>query len=48
VNHPATRQRLNSLGVDLKGSSRDELRSFMRNEVSRWSTIAKQAGVKPE
>jgi tripartite-type tricarboxylate transporter receptor subunit TctC len=48
LNHPATRQRLNTLGVDLKGSTRDELRSFMRAEVARWSAIAKNAGVKPE
>lgn len=48
LNHPGTRERLNTLGVDLKGSTRDELRSFMRNEVERWSAIAKQAGVKPE
>lgn len=48
LNHPATRQRLNTLGIDLKGSSRDELRSFMRNEVERWGAIARSAGVKPE
>jgi tripartite-type tricarboxylate transporter receptor subunit TctC len=48
LNHPATRQRLNTLGVDLKGSTRDELRSFMRNEVARWGAIAKNAGVKAE
>lgn len=48
LNHPATRQRLNTLGIDLKGSSRDELRSFMRNEVDRWGAIARKAGVKPE
>lgn len=48
LNHPATRERLNTLGIDLKGSTRDELRSFMRNEVTRWEAIAKKAGVKPE
>lgn len=48
LNHPATRERLNTLGVDLKGSTRDELRSFMRNEVDRWGAIARKAGVKPE
>lgn len=48
LNHPATRERLNTLGIDLKGSTRDELRSFMRNEVARWDAIAKNAGVKPE
>jgi tripartite-type tricarboxylate transporter receptor subunit TctC len=46
--HPATRERLSTLGIDLKGSSRDELRSFMRSEVDRWGTIARAAGVKPE
>ncbi len=46
--HPSTRERLSTLGIDLKGSTRDELRSFMRSEVARWSEIARQAGVKPE
>lgn len=48
LSHPSTRERLNTLGIDLKGSTRDELRSFMRNEVDRWGTIARAAGVKPE
>jgi tripartite-type tricarboxylate transporter receptor subunit TctC len=48
LNHPATRERLSTLGIDLKGSTRDELRSFMRNEVDRWGAIARKAGVKPE
>ncbi|MBI2770357.1 MAG: tripartite tricarboxylate transporter substrate binding protein [Burkholderiales bacterium] len=48
LNHPATRERLNTLGIDLKGSTRDELRSFMRTEVDRWGAIARKAGVKPE
>lgn len=48
LNHPATRERLNTLGIDLKGSTRDELRNFMRNEVERWDAIAKKAGVRPE
>ena len=48
ASHPATRERLNTLGIDLKGSTRDELRSFMRNEVDRWGAIARKAGVKAE
>ena len=48
LNHPATRERLNTLGIDLKGSTRDELRGFMRGEVERWRVIANKAGVKPE
>lgn len=46
--HPATRERLNTLGIELKGSTRDKLRSFMRSEVERWGGIARQSGVKPE
>jgi tripartite-type tricarboxylate transporter receptor subunit TctC len=48
LTHPSTKDRLSSLGIDLKGSSRDELRSFMRAEVQRWGEIARKAGVKPE
>jgi tripartite-type tricarboxylate transporter receptor subunit TctC len=46
--HPSTRERLSTLGIELKASSRDELRSFMRSEVERWGAIARKAGVKPE
>lgn len=46
--HPATRERLGTLGIELKGSTRDELRSFIRGEVSRWGEVARKAGVKPE
>jgi tripartite-type tricarboxylate transporter receptor subunit TctC len=46
--HPGTRDRLQSLGIDLKGSTREELGSFMRSEVRRWGVIARDAGLKPE
>lgn len=46
--HPTTKERLSTLGIELKGSTRDELRTFMRAEVQRWGEIAKKAGVKPE
>lgn len=46
--HPATRERLTTLGIELKGSTRDELRSFMRSEVERWGTITRNVGVRPE
>jgi tripartite-type tricarboxylate transporter receptor subunit TctC len=46
--HPETRTRLTSLGIELKGSTRDELRTFIRAEVERWGAIAREAGVKPE
>lgn len=46
--HPSTRERLTTLGIDLKGSSRDELRAFMRSEVDRWGAVVRKAGIKPE
>lgn len=46
--HPTVRERLSTLGVELQGSTRDELRRFMRNEVERWGEIARKAGVTPE
>lgn len=48
LQHSSTQERLSTLGIELKGSSRDDLRSFMRGEVERWGAIARQAGVKPE
>lgn len=44
--HPAVRERLNALAVDLKASSRDEFRSFMRTEVERWGVVVRDANVK--
>lgn len=46
--HPSTRERLTTLGIDLKGSTRDELRAFMRHEVDRWGAVVRKAGIKPE
>jgi tripartite-type tricarboxylate transporter receptor subunit TctC len=46
--HPSTQERLSTLGIEPKPSSRDELRSFMRGEVERWGAIARKAGVEPE
>ena len=40
--------RMSTLGVDLKGTSRDELRGFMRSESDRWQTIARDVGLKPQ
>ena len=40
--------RMSTLGVDLKGTSRDELRGFMRSESDRWQTVARDIGLKPQ
>ena len=46
--HPGVKERLSSLGIDLKGSSRDELRSFMRAEAERWQAVARRIGLQPQ
>jgi len=45
---PKVQERLSSLGVDLKGSTRDQLRGFMRSEAERWQTVAKSIGLQPQ
>ncbi len=40
--------RMSTLGVDLKGTGRDELRGFMRSESARWQTVARDVGLKPQ
>ena len=45
---PKVQERLSSLGVDLKGSSRDQLRGFMRSEAERWQAVAKGIGLQPQ
>jgi tripartite-type tricarboxylate transporter receptor subunit TctC len=46
--HPSVRERLSTLGVDLKGSSRDELRGFVRAETQRWGEVARGIGLQPQ
>jgi tripartite-type tricarboxylate transporter receptor subunit TctC len=48
LNFPSVKERLSTLGVELKGSSRDELRAFMRTETFRWAEIAKGIGLQPQ
>ena len=45
---PKVMERLSTLGVELKGSTRDELRGFMRSESDRWQTVAKGIGLQPQ
>jgi tripartite-type tricarboxylate transporter receptor subunit TctC len=46
--NPKVTERMVTLGVDLKGTSRDELRGFMRTESSRWQAVAKTIGLQPQ
>lgn len=46
--HPATRERLTTLGIEVKGSTPGELRSFMHSEVVHWADVVRKAGISPE
>jgi tripartite-type tricarboxylate transporter receptor subunit TctC len=45
---PKVADRLTALAVDLKASSRDELRGFMRSEATRWQAVAREVGLTPQ
>ncbi len=45
---PKMFDRLSALGIDLKGSSRDVTRAFMRSEATRWQAVAKGIGLQPQ
>jgi tripartite-type tricarboxylate transporter receptor subunit TctC len=46
--YPAVRDRLSTLGIDLKGSTRNELRAFLRLESERWQEVARGIGLTPQ
>ncbi|MDO8456936.1 MAG: tripartite tricarboxylate transporter substrate binding protein [Burkholderiaceae bacterium] len=46
--HPTTRERLTTLGIELKGSSPNELSVFLRSEVEHWGSVVRKAGITPE
>jgi len=45
---PVIRQRLDTLGVGVVGSSPQELRAFLKAEMDKWGTIIREAGIKAE
>jgi tripartite-type tricarboxylate transporter receptor subunit TctC len=45
---PATRTRLEQLGVGVIGSSPEELRAHLKAEMDKWGVIIKEAGIKVE
>ncbi|MBS7809256.1 tripartite tricarboxylate transporter substrate binding protein [Variovorax sp. PCZ-1] len=48
LSDPKVFERLSTLGIDLKGSSRDATRAFMRAESERWQAVAKGIGLQPQ
>ena len=45
---PDVRERFTALGLEPVGSTPEELRAFMQNELSKWSKLAKELGPMPE
>jgi tripartite-type tricarboxylate transporter receptor subunit TctC len=45
---PVIRQRLDTLGVGVVGSTPDELRAFLKAEMDKWGAIIREAGIKAE
>lgn len=41
-------ERMSALGVEMKGTSRDQLRGFLRAESERWRNLARAVGLKPQ
>jgi tripartite-type tricarboxylate transporter receptor subunit TctC len=42
---PATKQKLEALGVVIRGSSPDELAAFLQAEMGKWGPLIKEAGI---
>jgi len=45
---PATKARLEQLGVGVVGSSPEELKAILASEMAKWSVIIEEAGIKVE
>jgi tripartite-type tricarboxylate transporter receptor subunit TctC len=41
IKDPATRQRLQTLGLDPVGSSPEEFSKFLQSEMARWASLVK-------
>ena len=45
---PDVRKSLTDQGADVQSGTPEDFDAFMRDESARWSTVVKQAGIKPE
>jgi tripartite-type tricarboxylate transporter receptor subunit TctC len=48
VDMPDIRKSLTDQGADVQGGTAEAFDAFMKRESARWSTVVKQAGIKPE
>lgn len=45
---PDVRDKLHEQGAEVVGNSSDELAAYVATEIPKWTTLARQAGVKAE
>jgi tripartite-type tricarboxylate transporter receptor subunit TctC len=45
---PSARERIAADGAEVLGSSPEEFRAFITQELAKWAKVAKAAGIKPE
>src|SRR5215468_8168815 len=48
LNDPETHKALTELGVDVVGSTPEELRDYIKSEIPKWATIVKASGAQME
>jgi tripartite-type tricarboxylate transporter receptor subunit TctC len=48
IDHPTVRERVAELAVDVRTTTPAESKAYIANELQRWATIARDAGMKPE
>jgi tripartite-type tricarboxylate transporter receptor subunit TctC len=46
VNDPAVRKQLVELGIDVVGSTPEELRAYIKAEIPKWAAVVKTSGAK--
>jgi tripartite-type tricarboxylate transporter receptor subunit TctC len=45
LNDPATKERLEQLGVLVVGSTPEQLAAFLKAEMDKWAPVIKEAGI---
>ena len=48
IEHPSVRERATELAVDVRTTTPAQLKAHIANELQRWTSVARDAGMKPE
>jgi tripartite-type tricarboxylate transporter receptor subunit TctC len=48
MNTPEVREKMNKLGIDMINSSPEDFDQFMKSELTKWTSVAKQAQIKSD